>query len=75
MYQEWSHLIDLVNDDIAKSLERLANTKGWREIATTEAEDMGYEELANWSVPETDMLVLIDDNYLVCLHRGDLSMN
>ena len=75
MYQEWSCLMDLVEEDMAKTLEQLANTKGWREVQAYEAKDMGFGELAEWSVPETDALVLIDDNYLVCLHKGDLVMN
>jgi hypothetical protein len=36
---------------------------------------MGFGELAEWSVPETDALILIDDNFLVCLHKGDLIMS
>jgi len=75
MYQEWSCLIDLVDDETAKSLERLANLKGWREIQALEAKEMGFEELVEWSIPETDRLVLIDNNYLVCMHKGDSSMN
>ena len=31
--------------------------------------------LAEWSVPETDALILIDDNFLVCLHKSDLIMS
>ena len=27
------------------------------------------------SVPETDLLVLIDDNYLVRLHKGNVILN
>ena len=75
MYQEWSCLMDLVEEETAKTLEQLANTKGWREVHACEAKDMGFGELVEWSVPETDALVLIDDNYLVCLHKGDLVMN
>lgn len=71
MYQEWSCLMDLVKEDTAKTLEQLANAKGWREVQADEGKDMGFGELAEWSVPETDALVLIDDNYLVCLHKGD----
>ena len=71
MYQEWSCLMDLVKEDTAKTLEQLANAKGWREVQADEAKDMGFGELVEWSVPETDALVLIDDNYLVCLHKGD----
>ena len=75
MYQEWMSLIDLVEEETAKTLEQLVNTKGCREVQACEAKDMGFGELAEWSVPETDALVLIDDNYLVCLHKGDLVMN
>lgn len=75
MYQEWSCLMDLVEEETAKTLELLANTKGWREVQAIEAKDMGFGELAEWSVPETDALVLIDDNYLVCMHKGDLIKN
>lgn len=75
MYQEWSCLMDLVEDNTAKTLEQLANTRGWREVRVDEAKEMGFGELAEWSVPETDALVLIDDNFLVCLHKGDLIMN
>ena len=73
MYQEWMSLMDLVEKDTAKTLELLANTKGWREVQVCEAKDMGFGELAEWTVPETDTLVLIDNNYLVCL-RNDLIM-
>ena len=75
MYQEWSCLMDLVEKDTAKKLEMLANTKGWREVQACEAKDMGFGELAEWSVPETDALILIDDNFLVCLHKSDLIMS
>ena len=75
MYQEWMSLIDLVEEDIARKLESLANTEGWRETRPKEAIDMGFEELVNWSQPQTDMLVLVADNYLVCLNKKDLSVN
>jgi len=72
MYQEWSCLMDLVEEDTACELEHLANTKGWREIQLSEAKEMGFGELAEWSLPRTDALILIDNNYLVCLHKSDL---
>ena len=75
MYQEWSCLMDLVEEDTAKTVELLANTKGWREVQACEAKDMGFGELAEWSVSETDTLILIDENYLVCMHKGDLIKN
>ena len=30
---------------------------------------MGFEELVNWSKPEADVLVLVGDDYLVCLNK------
>ena len=75
MYQEWSCLMDLVEEDTANKLEQLATTKGWREVQVEEAKEMGFGELAEWSVPETDVLVLIDDNYLVCLHKDDVNLS
>ena len=72
MYQEWECLMDLVEEDIANKLERLANTKGWRKVQINEAKEKGFCELAEWSVPETDVLVMIDDDFLVCLHEDDL---
>lgn len=42
-------------------------------IDLKEALDMGFEELVNWSIPETDMLVLIGGDNFVCLPKdGDL---
>ena len=67
--------MDLVEEDISKTLEQLANTQGWREVQACEAKDMGFGELAEWSVSETDTLILIDENFLVCMHKGDLIKN
>ena len=72
MYQEWMSLIDLLEHDKAEELERLVANNGWREGQPDEAESMGFEELVNWSKPETDVLVLVGDNYLVCLNKSDL---
>ena len=71
MYQKWCYLMDLVEDDTAKSLEQLAIARGWREVQAAEAREMGFSELVDWSVPETDLLVLIGNEYLVCLNRID----
>ncbi len=70
MYQEWSCLMDLVEEDTAKTLEQLANTNGWREAQSDEAKEMGFGELAEWSVPEADVLVLIDGKFLVCQSKA-----
>lgn len=69
MFQEWDSLIDLLTEDKAKTLENLAKVKGWRVIQPSEAENMGFKELVEWSIPETDLLVFIDNNFLVCIPR------
>ena len=71
MYEEWGCLIDLVEEDTAKWLENLAQSKGWREVKREEVANMGFDELLNWSVPENDILVLIGNEYLVCLSKND----
>ena len=75
MYQEWMSLIDLVEEDTAKKLNEIATKEGWHEVQPKEALDMGFEELANWSKPENDVLVLVGGDYLVCLNKKDLSVN
>ena len=75
MYQEWMSLIDLVEEDTAKKLNEIATKDGWREVQPKEALNMGFEELVNWSKPETDVLVLVGDDYLVCLNKNDCTAN
>lgn len=75
MYQEWMSLIDLVEEDTAKKLNEIATKDGWREVQPKEALNMGFEELVNWSKPETDVLVLVGDDYLVCLNKNDFTAN
>lgn len=62
MYQEWMNLIDLVEEDTVKKLN---------EVVVTE----GFEELVNWSKPETDLFVLVGDNYLVCQNKSNFSIS
>ena len=75
MYQEWMSLIDLVEEGTAKKLNEIATKDGWREVQPKEALDMGFEELVNWSKPETDILVLVGDDFLVCLTKNDFTAN
>ena len=75
MYQEWMSLIDLVEEDTAQKLNEIAAKDGWREVQPKEALDMGFEELVNWSKPESDVLVLVGDDYLVCLNKKDFTAN
>ena len=69
MYQKWMSLIDLVEEDTAKKLNKIAAQKSWRKVQPKEALDMGFGELVNWSKPETDVLVLVGADYLVCLNK------
>lgn len=71
MYQEWMCLINIVDEDTANRLNEVAVVDGWREIQPKEALDMGFEELVNWSKPNTDVLVLVGDDHLVCLNKND----
>jgi hypothetical protein len=75
MYQKWMSLIDLVEENTVPKLNEIAVKYGWREVQPKEAMDMGFEELVNWSKPETDILVLVGDDFLVCLNNSDFSIN
>ena len=70
MFQEWMSLIDLVDENTASKLNEIATKDGWREVQPNEALDMGFEELVNWSQPKDDVLLLVGDNYLVCLPKS-----
>ena len=74
MYQEWMSLMDLVEEDTAKRLNEVAVKDGWREVHPQEALDMGFEELVNWSRFETDVLILVGDDYLVCLNKEAINV-
>ena len=71
MYEEWGCLMNLVEEDTAKWLEKMAHNKGWREVKPEEVAEMEFDELLEWSMPETDVLVLIGDQYLVCLNKNE----
>lgn len=75
MFQEWMSLIDLIEEDTSKKFEALAVKEGWREVQPKEAMDMGFEELVDWSRPDTDKLVLIGNEYLVCLPKKTICAN
>lgn len=68
-------LIDLVEADTAKKLNEIAAKDGWREVQPEEALDMGFKELVNWSKQETDVLVLVGNDYLVCMNKNDFIAN
>ena len=70
MYQEWDCLIDLLEQDKAKEREALTADCGWREVQPAETSEMGFAELLDWSVATTDVLVLVNESFLVCIPRG-----
>lgn len=68
-YQVIDRLLDVTTSSTASLLMSLASSKGAIEITKEEAFDRGFEELAQWSMPEHDKLYVIDDNILVCLPK------
>ena len=48
---------------------KLASSKGAVEVSKEDALDRGFEELANWAMPEHDRLYIIDDFILVCMPK------
>lgn len=68
-YQVIDRLLDVTNSSTASLLMKLASSKGALEITKEDAFNRGFEELANWSMPEHDKLFVINDNILVCLPK------
>jgi len=66
-YQVINNLLNITTPSTANMLTKLAALKGAIKISKEEALDRGFEELANWSMPESDLLYLINDSILVCL--------
>lgn len=66
-YQFINRLQNVTTPTIANMLTKLATSKGAIIISKEEALERGFEELANWSMPEFDMLYLLNDSILVCL--------
>lgn len=69
-YQVIDRLLDVTTPSTAKILKKLASTKGAVEISKEDAIERGFDELANWSMPEHDLLYVIDDYILVCIPKG-----
>ena len=68
-YQVINRLLDVTTPSTARMLMKLALSKGAVEVSQNDALDRGFEELANWSIPEHDRLYIIDDFILVCLPK------
>lgn len=69
-YQVIDRLLEVTTPFTANMLRKLASAKGAFEISKEEAMERGFDELANWSIPEHDKLFVIDDFILVCLPKG-----
>lgn len=66
-YQVINYLLNVTSPSTASMLMKLASKKGAVEISKEDAMDRGFEELANWSMPDYDRLYLISDFILICL--------
>ena len=69
-YQAINHLLEVTTPSTVRMLMNLASSTGAVEVSQDEALDRGFEELANWSMPEHDRLYIIDDSILVCLPQN-----
>ena len=68
-YQIINNLLDVTTPSTASMLMKLAKSKGAIEMSQDDAIDRGFEELANWTIPEYDRLYIIGDYILVCLPK------
>ena len=68
-YQVIDRLLDVTNSSTASLLMKLASSKGALEITKEDAFNRGFEELANWSMPEHDRLFVIDNFILICIPK------
>lgn len=69
-YQVIDRLLDVTTPTTAKMLKKLASTKSVVEISKEDTIERGFVELANWSMPEHDLLYVIDDYILVCIPQN-----
>ena len=69
-YQVINNLLDVTTPSTARMFMKLALSKGAVEVSQNDALDKGFEELANWSMPEYDRLYIIDDFILICLPKS-----
>lgn len=70
LHQVIDRLLDVTTPSTANMLRKLAAAKGAVEVSKEDALERGFDELANWSMPEHDKLFVIDDFILVCLPKG-----
>lgn len=68
-YQVINRILNITTHQTASMLTKLFCSKGAVEVSREEAFERGFEELANWAVPESDRLYVIDDHILICLPK------
>ncbi len=68
-YQVMNSLMNVTTANTANALMKMAHSRNVRAVDSHEASCIGFEELAEWAIPEKDMLYLIDDYILVCLPK------
>lgn len=71
-YQLVDGLLESTDQQTADLLQLWTNTGRFREVTPTDAIDIGFEELGEWSNADTDVLFLIDDAVLVAQNRKSL---
>ena len=71
-YQVIDKLLTVTTLSTATMLTKLALSKGAVEVSKENAIEKGFDELANWTLPEHDRLYLIDDFILVCLPKESI---
>ena len=69
-YQVINSLMNVTTLATANALMKIAYSKNVRAVDSHEASGMGFEELAEWAIPEKDILYLIDGYILVCMPKG-----
>ncbi len=68
-YQIINSLFESANQQTADLLQIWADLGECRIVSRDESIDLGFEELGNWSNPQTDVLFLLDDSVLIAINR------
>ena len=68
-YQTIDGIFEVTTPSTASMLENLISSKGAIEVSKDDAFELGFEELADWSIKENDRLYVIDDFILICLPK------
>lgn len=69
-YQVINNLLDVTTPSSARILIKLASSRGAVEVCQDDVQNRGFDEIGHWSVPEHDMLYIIDGFILVCMPKN-----